>query len=211
MNCCKWGMIGCLNMDRCYLCTSEGLHYKSKNAPKKSLSHRQAKVTKRKGAQFEYDNNQANKNMLSGATSRMTPNSGAGKVKGDEEIRGIITIMEELKEQNKTTAKGEKQFSIQKDWLMKLRREATEAGKEFWYLKFIFATNENDIFVVSDYDVFMSMVYTMVSDRQSKMKAINQLDVIEKLRRLTDAENTKLLAEIDYLKAQLKAKEEPKL
>lgn len=201
---CQWGLEGCLNLERCYLCTSEGLHYKTKQRKRTQLAHRQAKINDRAGSGFEYRNNQNNNELLSGATSRQTPNSGAGQVKGDEEIRGIIKVMEELKEQNKTTSRGEKTFSIQKEWLLKLRREASAAGKEFWYLKFVFAKDDRDVFTILDSDMVMSMVYSMVEDRKAKYKAEADLDVAEKRRRLIEVENTKLLAEIDLLKAEIK-------
>jgi hypothetical protein len=168
------------------------------------MAHRQAKVNDRAGSRFEYNNTKANQALLSGATSRQTPNSGAGQIKGDEEIRGIIKVMEELKEQNKNLKGGNKSFSLQKEWLLKLRREALAAGKEFWYLKGCFGVDDDTPFIVVEPDMIMSMVYTMVEDRKAKYAAEANADVAEKRRRVIEAENVKLLAEIDLLKAEIK-------
>lgn len=140
--------------------------------------------------------------MLTDVSTRMTPNSGAGSVKGDQEIRGIINIMEELKEENKVLAKGDKSFSIKKSWLEKLDREGKAAEKEFWYLKFCYGTFDRDTYVVMSEEMCMSMVKTMVEDRKEKVKLIKELDLNEKRRRLLEAEKIKLLAEIDVLKAE---------
>lgn len=203
---CEWGREDCKNEDiKCHLCSTQDYHYQSriKNKPKQMAS-RQAKVNDRSGSGFEYKNTKANQALLSGATSRQTPNSGAGQIKGDEEIRGIIRVMEELKEQNKSLKGGNKSFSLQKEWLLKLRREATAAEKEFWYLKGCFGEDDNTPFVVVEPDMIMSMVYTMVEDRKAKYKAEADVDVTEKRRRLIEAENVMLHAKIDYLKAEIK-------
>lgn len=203
---CEWGREDCKNEDiKCHLCSTPDYHYQSKIKSKpKPMAARQAKVNDRKGSGFEYRNTNSNKELLMGATSRQTPNSGAGQIKGDEEIRGIIKVMEELKEQNKTTSRGEKTFTIQKEWLLKLRREAQAAGKEFWYLKYVFSGDDRDVFVTVDADLIMSMVYTMVEDRKAKYKAEADLDVAEKRRRVVEAENVTLHAEIELLKAEIK-------
>jgi hypothetical protein len=203
---CEWGREDCINEDvKCYLCSTRDYHYQSKIKKKpKPMASRQAKINDRKGSGFEYKNTNSNKELLMGATSRQTPNSGAGQIKGDEEIRGIIKVMEELKEENKTTSRGQKTFTIQKEWLLKLRREAQAAGKEFWYLKYVFSGDDHDVFVTVDADLIMSMVYTMVEDRKAKYKAEADLDVTKKRCRLIEAENVKLQAKIDYLKAELK-------
>lgn len=202
---CEWGHIDCDVQDKkCHLCVTDSQFYVPKKIKKNTgLNKSAAKISKRQGSKFEYDNHNTNANILNGAASRMTPNSGAGFVKGDEEIQGIINIMEELKCSEKTTARGAKQFSIQKEWLDKLNRESKEADKEFWYLKFAFGNHEADWYVITESDIIMSMIYTMCEDRKKALLADNKIAVAEKRRNLIEAENTKLLAEIELLKAEI--------
>lgn len=205
MNQCEYGYPDCKNLDiKCHLCSVKGLHYKAPKDIKRSLNSNTAKITKRKGSEFEFRNNKANNNLLNGTTSRQTPNSGAGHIKGDEEISGIINIMEELKEQNKITSKGEKTFSIHKEWLEKLKIEAQAANKEFWYLKFVFSTNDQDVYAILDSEMVMSMVYTMVEDRKKALLAKQEQEIIKKESELLQCQLLTANKEIELLKAQLK-------
>ena len=62
----------------------------------------------------------------------MTLNSGATVLeKGDEQISGIINVMEELKTQMPDRAKGTKTFTIKRQWLDKLNKEAKWKIKNF--------------------------------------------------------------------------------
>lgn len=202
---CEYGYTDCINIgEKCYLCSRKGLHYKAPKSLKTTINKSAPKITKRKGSEFEFRNNQANNNLLNGVTSRQTPNSGAGQIKGDEEIVGIINIMEELKEQNKLTSKGLKTFTIQKEWLEKLHREADAANKEFWYLKFIFNGNDRDVYVILESDMLMSMVYTMVEDRRSKELLLQEKAIVQREIDLLKAQQTVLNTENELLKEQLK-------
>ena len=49
-----------------------------------------------------------------------------GRVKGDEQIRGLISWMFESKTQEIERARGHKQFTIKREWLEKLEREAPD-------------------------------------------------------------------------------------
>lgn len=203
MSSCEWGYTDCQNENnKCYLCFKEGQHYLGAKvkAPKK------AKQTKRAGSLFEAKNSNLNNDILVGSTP--TPNSGAGTIKGDEKIKGYIRITEELKEQNTTTSKGKKTFTIHKEWLEKLRRESIAEHQEFWYLKFVFGQEDvihtNDYYVILESDVLMSMVKTLWEDRKIAKKADSKIDVAIKRKDLVEAENVKLKAEIDLLKAELK-------
>lgn len=207
---CDWGRTDCVNEgEKCHLCASPDFHYQPPKQRKQSgMARSQAKESGRKGAGFELRNHHAVNDMLTGASTRMTPNSGAGQVKGDQEIRGIIQIMEELKEQNnKKTTRGETTFTIHKEWLEKLDREAKAAGKEFWYLKFSFNKADHDTFVVVDADIIMAMINTMVEDRKAVTKVKLEAEVSHRRRETVDAENTLLLAQIAELKARLAEKE----
>ena len=210
---CEWGHTDCKNEGiKCHLCVARDFHYDPvvRKRPK-PIARRQQRADKRMGSTFEYKNHVANENLLNDVTSRMTPNSGAGRVKGDEEIRGIINIMEELKTKVKEQAPGKQSFTIKRAWLEKLHREAMAAYKEFWYLKFSFHEHDDDVYVIVEQDVIMSMVKTMVEDRRKANEADLKVEIAEKQRRLYEAENVKLQAEIDLLKAKLKQYESDKL
>lgn len=207
---CEWGRTDCKNEgNKCYLCTAPDYHYDPKFKKKQTMA--KYKVTGRQGALFEARNHVNNHDLLNDVSSRMTPNSGAGKVKGDEEIRGIINIMEELKthqKKNEGRQPGKESFTIQKAWLHKLNKEAKEANKEFWYLKFAFKDEDHDHYVVVESDTIMSMVKTMVEDRRIAKHAQAKIDVSEKRARLKEAESAMLFAENEYLKARIKELEE---
>lgn len=200
---CTWGKTDCKNQDtQCYMCFKEDQFYVSTTKVKMP---KKAKETGRKGSKFEAVNSNNNNALLLGG-SVPTPNSGAGKIKGDEHIRGLINTMEELKEQNATTARGAKTFTIHKEWLDKLKREAMVENKEFWYLKFAFSTQDalaSIHYVIVDVEQFMGMIKTMWEDRKKAKLAQAQIDVANKRANLAEAENVKLRAEIELLKAEL--------
>jgi hypothetical protein len=199
---CEWGKTNCQNMHKqCGLCFSENFHYRP--IPVKGQSQRKQQADKRMGGKFEYQNHQNNAALL-GASSNMTPNSGAtGSKKGDEQISGIIEVMEELKTRVIKQAPGKESFTIKKEWLTKLNREAQAEHKEFWYLKFSFGVHDTDIYVITEQDIIMSMVKTMVEDRKKAKMADSIVAVAEKRRQKTEADLIAALAEIDLLKAQL--------
>ena len=87
--------------------------------------------------------------------------------------------------------------------LDKLKKEAAEAKKEFNYLIFSFKELDDDLYAVTDLKVINSMIATMKHDRE-QLNDTNRLINMHKTRsKLIEAENSKLIAEIDYLKAQL--------
>lgn len=200
---CQWGKTDCKNQDiQCYMCFKEDQFYVSTT---KIKMPKKAKETGRKGSKFEAVNTNNNNALLLGG-SVPTPNSGAGKIKGDEQIRGLINTMEELKEQNSTTSRGSKTFTIHKEWLDKLKREAQAENKEFWYLKFAFSTADavaSIHYVIVDVEQFMGMIKTMWEDRKVAKLAQAQIDVANKRANLAEAENVHLRAEIELLKAEL--------
>lgn len=201
---CEYGYIDCQNENKkCHLCI-DGIKYIPPKQKKQTIKY--AKENGRKGSRFEAVNHNSNAELLSGASTRLTPNSGAGYVKGDEEIRGIINIMEELKEYETYNARGEQTFSIDKAWLDKLDREGTEARKEFWYLKFRYKGDKHWYIAVKD-DVIMGMVYTLQEDRVTKLKAENAVQVANKRAELIDKENTALKAKIAELETKIELME----
>ena len=204
---CKWGYKDCKFIDdKCYLCSNEGYYYSPIKKVKSTFKNKnKAKITKRMGAIFEY-NNHVNNNEALISSSVMTPNSGAGRIKGDEEIKGLLNIMEELKTcetRNEGRQPGAENFTIKKAWLTKLNKEAKIAEKEFWYLKFAFKNTSNEFFIVIDADVILDMIVTMSRDREIAKLAESKINVAEKRVRLEQAETVKLYAENELLKAEI--------
>jgi hypothetical protein len=202
---CQYGHEVCANLDeKCYLCVGGNQYKEPKGKKTYGIKKNHNKTSKRMGSTFEANNHKQNNAVIKDIVSTgMTPNSGAGKVKGDEQIRGIINIMEELKTQEVERARGHKQFTVKREWLDKLVREANAENMEFWYLKFAFKDTDTESFVVIDTQHMMDMVATMVNDRKISKEADAKVNVAEKRRQFVEAENTKLFAEIEYLKAIL--------
>lgn len=168
---CELGYSDCKYEDsaKCFSCFAESPNYEPKEIKiKKQLNKRQQKQDKRQGSYFEYKNHKANEQLLANTvTSKMTLNSGATvREKGDEQISGLISIMEELKTKTATQAPGKRTFTIQEKWLSKLRNEARAENKEFYYLKFSFHENDEQVYVITEQEQIMSMVKTMVEDRR---------------------------------------------
>ena len=206
---CEWGNTDCKNEGiKCDLCSSRDFHYiQNKKKQFKGLKRRQDKADSRMGSEFEYQNQCKNDQLLTGVTARMTPNSGAGHIKGDTEIVGLVNIMEELKTRVIEQAPGKKTFTIQKEWLDKLHREANAANKEMWYLKFCFHENDKDTYIIVEQDMIMSMVNTLVEDRKKANLADKKIEVAERLARAQKAKANALLAENELLKAKLELAE----
>lgn len=201
---CEFGYTDCKNQGRrCDLCFT-GNHYVAKQVKSTGLRKRNTeKPTGRMGEVFERNNHKAVKNNIESVTTGMTPNSGAGKVKGDQQIVGMIRIMEELKTQDPHRARGHNQFTIQRAWLDKLNREAPAENMEFWYLKFAFKDTDDQSYVVFDSAQMNDMVVTLISDRKKAKEADAKVKVADTRRVLAEAESTKLFAEVQYLKAIL--------
>ena len=190
--------------DKCDLCFN-GFHYEAKPQRKQyGLRKTANKQDGRMGSSFEFSNHQKIENTLNGTTTRMTPNSGAGRIKGDQEIRGLVTVMEELKTKVAEQVPGKQTFTLQKKWLEKLHREATAANKEIWYLKFCFHETENEDYVVVEADQILSMVYTLVEDRKKAIAAQRKIETAERRADLEEAKNVVTAAKIAYLEALLK-------
>ena len=201
---CEWGYTDCSNLEeKCFLCVNE-LHYlpiKKRNfGISKSIK---VKETKRKGSMNEVIAYNQIKDAVEG-----TPNSGAGAVKGDLQIGSMAMIeCKTTTEKNKGRQPGKESFSLQRGHLEKLEREAKEARKEFHFLVFSFKEHDEKLYVVSDLDQYNSMISTMKQDRLALTKSENIINVHKTRTALIDAENSKLLAEIEHLKAKLKHSE----
>ena len=153
------------------------------------------------GSKAEMINHESNTATIS---SSMTPNSGAGKVKGDEQIVGLVNIMQEVKTQEVVRARGHSQFTIKREWLDKLAEEAPAENMDFWYLIFSFKNTDEQQYVVIDKQQMNDIVATMTEDRKVAKEAHRRIDLADKKRIYAEAENLKLQAEIDMLKAEIK-------
>lgn len=206
---CEWGYSDCQNEDKkCYLCVSEGFHYVAPKAKPAGLrkNYIKTKETKRQGSISEVKSfNQTQAALSTGVTA--TPNSGAGRVKGDEQIRGLINVMIELKtttRKNLNKEPGKETFTIQRAWLDKLEAEAKAENMEFQYLKFSFKEHDDKFYCVTDSDVIIDMIATMKNDRETLKRSQNEIDVYKKRAQYYEALNTSLTAEIELLKAEIK-------
>lgn len=189
------------NEDKCLMCVNGSKYKKGKFCtPNYGLKKNINKITNRMGSQAEMINHQSNTATVSAS---MTPNSGAGKVKGDEQIKGLVNIMQEVKTQEVVRARGHSQFTIKREWLDKLEIEGTAEDMEFWYLIFSFKNTDEQQYVVIDKSQMNDMIATIINDRKIAKEAQLKIDIANKQKILTEAENTKLLAEIDLLKTQL--------
>ncbi|MDY6152936.1 MAG: hypothetical protein SPI06_05950 [Terrisporobacter sp.] len=199
---CEFGMTDCKeeNTNRCILCINKS-NYSKLKVKSYGIKPKARKVdrTKRQGSIQEVKAYEQTKSIVEG-----TPNSGAGAIKGDLEIGNMAMIeCKTTTKKNLHKAPGKESFTIKRAWLDKLRKEAAEAKKEFNYLIFSFKELDDDLYAVTDLKVINSMIATMKHDRE-QLNDTNRLINMHKTRsKLIEAENSKLIAEIDYLKAQL--------
>lgn len=204
---CKFRHEDCKNdgieCDLCFTDGPGGYYVKEKARKRKGLARRQQKADKRAGSSFEFKNHELNKVMLADTVTSMTLNSGATVLeKGDEQIRGLINIMEEDKTRTVEQAPGKKTFTIQKKWLDKLLKESGAEDMEFHYLKFSFHEFDNDIYVITELDQIQSMVKTMVTDRRKAKDFDYRIQLEQKKNQALMAENSALRAKIAYLEKE---------
>lgn len=204
---CMWGHDDCKYEDiSCLSCLVKDRFYSPKNKPKRFITKNINKQDNRKGSKFEYKNHKNNENLVS---SNMTINSGAtAKEKGDEQIRGIINVMEELKTQMPDRARGNTVFTIKRKWLDKLHAEALKENMEFWYLKFCFNEEEavyngDQIYCITEENIIMSMIKTMIRDRKKAAECDATIDLYKKKYMELEAKNSALMAELEALKSSI--------
>lgn len=212
---CEWGRIDCSNENKkCMLCVTDSLYYSQIKRKNIGFGNKiKIKETSRQGSISEVKAYNQFKNAIDNNSVTGTPNSGAGKVKGDMQVVGIVNAMLELKTttvKNAHKARGKESFTIKREWLDKLKREAKEANKEIYSLLFSFKEFDDDFYAVIEMEHLMDIIATLKQDRLAVKNVDRQIDVYKKKSALIEAENVKLLAEIDYLKAQLKSQEEVK-
>lgn len=209
---CEWGHEDCINQnDKCLLCIIDSQYYKPfirKNTGfKKTLK---VKESSRQGSISEVKAFNQLSQTIDAPSVQGTPNSGAGKIKGDMQIVGLVNAMLEMKttvNKNAKKAPGKESFTIKREWLDKLKREAKEANKEIFSLVFSFKEFDDQFYTVMEMEHLADIIATMKHDRLALKNSENQIDVYKKKATLIDAENTKLRAQIEYLEAKIKASE----
>lgn len=200
---CEWGHDNCSNEGKkCRVCITESMYYKAPVVKNVGLKKNiKVKETARQGSRQEVKVFNQTRDAVQG-----TPNSGAGSIKGDLEIDTMAMIeCKTTTKKNEGRQPGKESFSIQRAWLDKLRAEA-KGKKEFHYLVFSFKEHDDDQYVVSDLDVYNSMIATMKYDRKVAREAQDKINMHKKFAMLQQAKNTELIAENEFLKALLKEK-----
>jgi hypothetical protein len=205
----------CANAGRkCDICFN-AVYFTPKKEKHVSYLKKHSERSNRQGARFEQKNHENNNRILTNsAVSDLTPNSGAGYIKGDEHISGIISVMEELKTKTTKQTKGKETFTIHKAWLDKLTREAIQENKEFWYLKFSFFEDNVDWYCILSNDIVMSFVKTLVKDREKAKNADRLIELANRQKETAESKNLYLSAKIKELEAEIavlkeNTKEEP--
>lgn len=181
------------------------MHYKPAVIKKRSVLRKHAnKADGRAGSSFELRNQKINQQALDSVCD-MTLNSGATvREKGDAQIKGLLSIMEEYKTRTKIQAPGKKTFTIQKEWLDKLEREARAENKEFYDLRFSFHEDDKQAYVILPEEEFISWIKTLNEDRKRALSAQSKIELAERQKDLAHAENRLLQAKIDVLEAKMK-------
>ena len=181
---------------KCALCPDRAYFSPAKTRIKKTYA---GKKSSRMGARFEEENHAKNETAL----SRQTPNSGAGRIKGDEQITGLVRIMEELKTHVKPRlSRGDKTFTVHKEWFQKLDAEAPVENMEFWYLKFKFLETDPETYIAINEEILMAMVATLVEDRRKAKLAQQAIDLANARADTLRAENILLEAKLREMQLQ---------
>lgn len=198
--------LDCKNKDsnKCLMCV-DGSKYEQTKKKTYGIKKNYNKQSKRMGSKAESIARETNCATIDNVvSSRLTKNSGASYEKSDVWIEGLVNIAQEVKTQEPTRAKGCKTFTIHKEWLDKLDDESKEANQEFWYLIFSFKNTDEQQYVIIDNEIMQGMVATLIHDRKIAKEVQNRINLADKKRIYTEAENLKLQAEIDMLKAEIK-------
>ena len=156
----------CAKNALCHLCDGKRLYSPPKE--KKPLK-RVGPKKKKEGMDFEKRVtkkwNQANNNE-----ARRRPNSGAiGNLPGD--IATPQDLME-CKERGSTTSKGEKNFTIELNWILKVQGEVASCGKSNWYIPFCFK-NHDEIFLIKSFDHELELLQT-IEQLQQRIKDLEK-------------------------------------
>jgi len=95
--------------------------------------------------------------------ARRQINSGAfWHSKGDIKLEHALI---ECKERGTVNSRGEKQITIQKEWLEKQAKEAIKEQRPYWYLPFGFK-GDDEVYLVKPYDHEIELIYELRQARQ---------------------------------------------
>lgn len=147
---------------QCHICFNESRFVPIKEV--KQYRYDPIKKTKKEGMGFEKLGADKYNQVVRKAKdiARRQPNSGAmahalGDVITEEELTAALT---EFKERGSTTAKGAKTISIKKEWLEKLKWEATQMNREYYFLPFRYKDDDTE-YVAMEYDILLSYIQTI--------------------------------------------------
>lgn len=138
-------------------CDGESLYKPIKKETNKTGEKRKGQKTEKKAVKkINTDIKKKIEKAYNKTKQKLTPNSGAGHIKGDSIASDLML---EMKERNNVLKGGNKSISIQKEWLDKLRKESS--GK-YYALVFSFGENEDDLYAIIDYNVLSEMYSDIV-------------------------------------------------
>lgn len=72
----------------------------------------------------------------------------------------LTAALAEFKERAQTSSSGQKQITIKKEWLDKLKWEAGQMQRDYYFLPFSFSGSNQD-YVAMEYDLLLSYVQTI--------------------------------------------------
>ncbi|UYX56037.1 hypothetical protein M3Y14_34210 (plasmid) [Bacillus thuringiensis] len=72
----------------------------------------------------------------------------------------LTAALAEFKERGTTDSRGAKQITIKKEWLTKLKEEARQMGRDYYFLPFTFKGSTDD-YVAMEYDMLLRYIQTI--------------------------------------------------
>lgn len=108
--------------------------------------------TKRYNQQVKQAKDIARRQVASGAL-----HFALGDMITEEELTASLA---EFKERGSTDARGAKSITIKKEWLDKLKEEARQMNRNYYFLPFTFKGSDTD-YVAMDYDILLSYIQTI--------------------------------------------------
>ena len=188
---------------KCNLCDGNMYFEPIKVKPKPKL--RTQKKSERMGSRFEEENHKNNVDLVGGLNCFLTPNSGAGSIyKGDEWIKGFISVMQELKTNVKPKiSRGSKTYTCRRAELEKVKREGAEANIEFSYLKFRFLETDSETYSIISDDTMNAIIESLIEDRKKASLCDRTIEYFKARYLRCEAEKAMLEAKIRELEAKI--------
>lgn len=154
----------CANVGKaCFKCFDFSL-YKAPKQVKGLQPKSTTKKEKKEGMDFENRGTNAYNKVIrqSKDAARRQIASGAlhfalGDMITEEELTASLS---EFKERGSIDGKGAKSISIKKEWLDKLKEEARQMGKEYYFLPFSYKNSDTD-YVALEYNILLSYIQTI--------------------------------------------------